>query len=139
MIDDCLAKFDNLRLLNLKQVLVDNPHSEHFTGKRLERGDLEAMADVVRRRLQNPVVSPQEYLADSIRKLKRSLSNTKDSVRSHKSQIQDLQQKVDADRLKVERLKVEINDLQAISQRNNTAEIEGVLETDEGASSSEEE
>ena len=54
------------------------------------------------------------------------------SVRLYTDHIQDVQQKLDARRLKAERAKVKIDELRAIFQRHNTAEIERVLQTDDG-------
>ena len=110
----CLIPFDNLRLLNLKKVSVTFSESKKFSGKSFGRGELEAMEDDVRQRLLDPVITPQEYLADSIRKLKGSLRSTEKSVKIHTKEIQNLQQKLDASRLEAERKKVEINELQAM-------------------------
>lgn len=139
IIDDCLEPFDNLRLLNLKKVLVSISYDRIVSKNCFERHELQATAETFRQRLLDPVITPQEYLADSIRKLKRSLRNTEESVKDHTNQMQDLQQKVDAGRFKAERAKVEINELQAMVQRNDTAEIEKVLQTDQGGVFSEEE
>ena len=97
------------------------------------------MAGNVRQRLLDPVITPQEYLADSIRKLERSLRSMEGSVRHRADHIQDLQKGLNAVRLKAETTKVEIEELQAMLQRNNTAEIERVLQTDKGGIFSEEE
>lgn len=137
-IKEGLEQLDNLRLLNLEKVSVTISYGERVFSKTLDRAELEAMANEIRRRLLDPDITPKEYLADSIGRLETSLSNTESSIRIHTDQIQDLQQKLDADHLKAKRTKVEINELQAVLKRNNAAEIESVLQTDEGGISSEE-
>ena len=139
IIESCLEPFDNLRLLNLKKVMVSISYDRIISHGRFERHELEAAAEKFRQRLLDPAITPREYLADSIRKLKRSLRNTEESVEDHTNDIRDLQQKVDAGRLKAESAKIEINELQTLLLRNNTAEIEKVLQTDQGGVSSEEE
>ena len=139
IIESCLEPFDNLRLLNLKKVMVSISYDRMISQERFERHELEAAAEKFRQRLLDPVITPREYLADSIRKLKRTLRNTEESVEDHTNDIRDLQQKVDAGRLKAERAKVELDELQTLFLRNNAAEIEKVLQTDQGGVSSEEE